>query len=131
MRKLPVLHLCCTLALLATSHAQQPAAPPSDSKALMLAAAKLNNLASADAKPWHIKATFQLLDEQGAVTDEGTYEEYWAGPAKFKRIFTGKAFAQTDYGSEKGDMRTDAHGDFPTLLMNARYDLEHYPSRCT
>ncbi len=89
----------------------------------MLAASKINNLTTADTKPWHIKASFQILDDQGAVTDEGTYEEFWADATKFKRIFTGKAFAQTDYGSEKGDMRADAHGDVPTLLMNARYDL--------
>jgi TonB family protein len=100
-----------------------PAALASEAKALMLAASKLNNLATADARPWHIMASFQLFDEQGTVTDEGTYEEFWAGPTKFKRTFTGKAFAQTDYGSEKGDMRVDAHGDVPTLLMNTRYDL--------
>jgi hypothetical protein len=49
-----------------------PAQEPSDPKALMLAASKVNNLATAGTKPWHIKASFQLLDDQGTVIDEGT-----------------------------------------------------------
>lgn len=116
-----ILLSCFSLALLPCILA--PAQEPADPKALMLAASKLNNLATADAKPWHIKASFQLFDDQGAVTDEGIYEEFWAGPTKFKRTFTGKGFAQTDYGSEKDDLRTGAHGDVPPLLISARQDL--------
>ena len=116
-----VLLFCISLALPSCTLAS--AQEPTDPKALMLAASKINNLAAPDAKPWHIRASFQLLDDQGAVTDEGTYEEFWGGYTKFKQIFTGKAFAQTNYGSEKGDLRADAHGDVPLLLMNARQDL--------
>lgn len=89
----------------------------------MLAASKANNLATADAKPWHIKASFQIFDDSGAATEEGTYEEFWSSPTKFKRIFTGKAFAQTDYGSEKGDLRSGAQGNVPLILMSMRRDL--------
>jgi len=90
----------------------------------MLAASKLNNLAAPDAKPWHIKATFQLFDEQGAVTDEGTYEEFWASAFRFKRTFTGKAFSQTAYGSKKGVLLTGAQEE-PDILLVARNNLVH------
>ena len=79
----------------------------------MLAASKLDNLATPDAKPWHIRAAFQIFDEQGVVTDEGTYEESWASAFQFKRTFTGKAFSQSAYGSKKGILIAGAQ-DAPT-----------------
>ena len=124
MRKSIVLSICCGLAWLAICHAQQPAVSASDPKALMLVASKLNNLATPDAKPWHIKATFQLFDEQGAVTDEGTYEEFWASAYQFKRTFTGKSFSETAYGSKKGILITGAQEE-PDILLVARNNLVH------
>lgn len=108
------------------SHSQQPPSPspePTDGRELMMAARKLNNLAAADVKPWHIKATFQLFDEKGVVTDEGTYEESWASPFQFKRTFTGKTFSQTAYGSKQGVLLANATGDTPDLLLAARNSL--------
>jgi TonB family protein len=96
---------------------------PSDPKALMLAASKLNNLTASDSKPWHIKASFQLLDDQGVVTDEGTYEEFWAGPKQNKIIYTAKTFARTDYINEKGDFVAGLEGTLPNNLISARNDL--------
>ena len=90
----------------------------------MLAASRLNNLATPDAKPWHIKAAFQLFDEQGVVVDEGTYEEFWASAFQFKRTFTGKAFSETAYGSKKGVLLAGAEEE-PDLLLVARNNLVH------
>lgn len=89
----------------------------------MLAASRVNNLTSSDMKPWHIKASYQLLDDKGSVTDEGTYEELWVGPTKFKRTFSGKSFTQTDYGTDKGVMRSGSHEDVPSLLAYLRREL--------
>ncbi len=89
----------------------------------MLAARKLNNLAAADVKPWHIKATFQLFGDDGVVTEEGTYEEFWASPFQFKRTFTGKSFSQTAYGSQKGVLLASTTGETPDLLLAARNNL--------
>ena len=114
---------CLSTAAPAQEAAGSSAAASSDPKALMSAASKINNLAGADVKPWHIKASFQFLDEQGKVTDEGTYEEFWAEPKRFKRIFIGKAFAETTYGSDKGDLRAGANGTVPNLLLDVRRDL--------
>jgi len=42
---------------------------PSDPKALMLLAAQSNGLTGADIKPWHLKATYKVLDADGKATD--------------------------------------------------------------
>jgi TonB family protein len=100
-------------------------AEPKDPKELMLAAARMNNLADATGKPWHLKASFQLFDEQGTVTDEGTYEEFWAGRQKARRIFSGKIFSGTEFTTDKGEFRTSLQGEIPLLLVNARQNLLH------
>ena len=98
-------------------------ATQTDPKALMLRASELNNLTSEGTKPWHLKASFQLLDEQGNASDEGTYEEFWAGPKKSKYIFAGKAFTQTSYSTDKGEFREPSQAQAPVLLNTARRDL--------
>ena len=99
--------LFCLAALIATStlsfaQAPTPAALPTDPKELMLLAAKSNGLTGGDIKPWHLKATYKTLDEQGNVKDQGTYEEFWISPKKFKRSITGAAFTLYEYGTENG-----------------------------
>lgn len=114
------------LLLALPSRSQQPSNPSpeaSDPKELMMAARELNNLAASGVKPWHIKATFQLFDEQGAISDEGTYEEFWATPTRFKRIFSGKNFSQTAYGSPEGVLLSNPKGETPELLLAARNNL--------
>jgi len=88
---------------------------PSDPKELMALASRLNNLTDMDTKPWHLRATFKLLDDQGNATDEGTYEEFWASPKKSKVTYTGSKFTRTDYRTEQGLLR--AGGDLPSGLI--------------
>jgi TonB family protein len=88
----------------APDNAAPAAAMPSEPKELMLLAAKTNGLTGDDVKPWHLKASWKMLDKKGSITDQGSYEEFYVRPTKFKRIFAGKAFTQTEYGTEKGIM---------------------------
>ncbi len=90
---------------------------------LMLLGAKENGLEGDDAGPWHLKASFTALDEEGNVTDAGTYEEYWVNSTKYKRMFAGKAFTQTDYGTEKNIMRVGLREPAPLLLEEARREF--------
>jgi TonB family protein len=90
---------------------------------LMLLGAKENGLDGDDVGPWHLKASFTALDEEGNVTDAGTYEEYWVSSTKYKRMFTGKAFTQTDYGTEKSIMRVGLLEPAPVLLEEARREF--------
>lgn len=98
----------------------------------MLQAAKLNGLTGDDIKPWHLKATWTQLDPDGKTTDQGTYEESWVSPTKYKRTFTGNTPSVTEYGSEKGEMRTGANQVFSILLLNAQHDfVEPLPTEKT
>jgi TonB family protein len=105
----------------ATAQATQPA--PTDSKEIMLQAAKLNGLTGENVKPWHLKATYELLGDDGKPADQGTYEEFWVSSTKYKRTYTGVNLTQTDYGSDKGELRAGAHGDVPAMLVAAGQDL--------
>lgn len=82
----------------------------------MIQAANMNGLAGSDVKPWHLRATFTLFDGNGNVIDHGTYEEFWASPTKFKSTFAGLAFNQTNYGSNKGTLRSGTH-ELPSELV--------------
>jgi len=64
--------------------------------------ASLNGLAAADQHPWHLVVTYDQFDEDGDNIHSGTYEEYWVGPKKFKRIYKSDTFNQADYATEKG-----------------------------
>jgi TonB family protein len=104
-----------------TTKAAQPT--PSDPKELMLQAAKLNGLMGDDIRPWRLKANYELLGDDGKPTDQGTYEEFWVSPTKYKRIYTGNDLTQTNYGSDKGELRAGAHGEVPAILVAAGQDL--------
>jgi TonB family protein len=99
------------------------AAMPSDPRELMLLAARTNGLTGDDVKPWHLKATWKSLDEKGSITDQGTYEEFWVSPIKYRRTFTGTAFTQTDYGTTKGLLRTGTENGAPNLVTELRRQL--------
>jgi TonB family protein len=115
------------VALSGSVHAQDPPASPpagsSDPFALLVRASKLNNLAVDDVQPWHIKASIQLFNDQGSPSGEGTYEEFWVGPKKFKRIFIGKEFSETRYGGEQGDLHADVRGTVPQLVYSVQREL--------
>ena len=74
-----------------------PAPLPSDPSALLDLARQKNGLAGPDVHPWHIHGTYKVYSEKGNPMSEGIYEEWWLGPAKYKRSFTSSIFTQTDY----------------------------------
>jgi TonB family protein len=122
------------LATLFASWSQEPSTAGADKSAaiapgaqsandLMVLAAKENGLGGEDAAPWHLKASYTLTDESGKVTDEGTYEEFWVSSTKYKRIYAGNAFSQTDYGTDKNTMRVGSKEPVPVLLEQARREF--------
>lgn len=93
-----------TAAVVATA-ASVPAIPK-DPKNLMLMAAKLNGLASTGSHPWHVKANYQIFDADGKPKDKGTFEEWWAGPEKWKVRYTSNGFNQVRYRTGKKTLMT-------------------------
>ncbi|HEV2614973.1 MAG TPA: hypothetical protein VGU63_00035 [Candidatus Acidoferrales bacterium] len=68
--------------------------------------AALNGLQSTDAHPWHIIITYDQFDEDGDNVHSGTYEEFWAGPKEYKRIYRSDDFNHIDYATDRGLFRT-------------------------
>lgn len=64
--------------------------------------AALNGLQSTDLRPWHIVVAYDQFDEDGDNIHSGVYEEYWAGPKKYKRIYKSDNLSQTDYATDRG-----------------------------
>ncbi len=54
-------------------------------------AAKVNGLYGDNLKPWHLRVSYKLLDPSGGPTDQGSIEEFWAGPKVWKLTITGSA----------------------------------------
>lgn len=82
---------------------------PSDPAALLALGAKKNGLQNLQT-PWHLKATYQLLDEKGSVRETGTMEEFYESDKSYKLSYSSPSFTQTDYSSESGLFRTGDPG---------------------
>jgi TonB family protein len=88
------------------SAASAPAEPmPTDPAALLALAAKKNGLQNAGTAPLHVKATYQLLDDSGAVTETGTFEEFRVSAKRYKLIYSSPSLSQTDYSTDAGLFR--------------------------
>jgi len=101
----------------ATSQAPSGAPAPIDAKPLALAAGATNGVAVSDAKPWHIKISYTLNTPDGKPVSQGTFEEFWAGPSRYKRIFASPAFNQVEFGTADGPRRTGTPDSPPADLQ--------------
>jgi TonB family protein len=79
--------LLCSVGLPQTTPDSVPRSPQ-DAKSLFLQAVKANGLSGDDLKPWHLKVSYRLLDVSGQPADQGTIEEFWAGPKLGRLIIT-------------------------------------------
>lgn len=73
-----------------------------DPDALFAAALANNGLASDDLKPWHLKASYDILDHTNEVIATGVFEEWWAAKDKWKRSYTGPHYSGTEYHLPEG-----------------------------
>jgi len=77
-----------------------------DPQDLMEVAAKINGLNGLIAQPWDLKVSFNALGAEGYLLDQGTYEETWIGPLKFKRSLIGATHTLSDFGTAQGTLRS-------------------------
>jgi hypothetical protein len=68
---------------------------------LLLEARKQNGLAGST-RPWHVRAQFELFDEQGKRKDGGTFEEWWFAPKSYKSVYISDSIKQTDVATDAG-----------------------------
>lgn len=75
---------------------------PKDAKSLLSFLGSANGLDTSGAHAWHLKLAYDHFDSDGDNDSSGVFEEFWAGPKKFRRIYTSDGFNQTQVGSEHG-----------------------------
>jgi len=81
----------------------------SDPRDLMKLGAKINGLNGLNGQPWNLRVRFKALGENGYLMDQGTYEETWFSPTKFKRSLIGAAQSLSDFGTSIGTLRSDGN----------------------
>lgn len=96
---------------------------PKSPKDLMALAAKSNGLTGSDIQPWHLKASFTILDDQGNPSEKGTYEEYWASQHQYKIVYANGGYNQVEYGTDAGLKRSGANTLPPALFRRASSEL--------
>jgi TonB family protein len=70
---------------------QTPATPPGqmkDPRAILAAAEPYYDFSDPALKPFHLKATYQLYDEKGKPTEQGTFEIWRVSPRVYRRTWT-------------------------------------------
>ncbi len=99
-------------------HAQE------DLHARLEQAAKNSQLDAEGLKPWHLKLEVQLLNQKGQADATEILEEWWAGPQKDKRVYSG-AYSGAELRIADGFFRSgDASGP-PYLMEQMRNDVVH------
>lgn len=86
---------------------------PQDPAALMRLASQVDGLHSPNLKPWHLHATFMILDEKKDSKDQGTWEEWWAGEKEYKIHYVSSEFDQTRYVTHDGWFAVGDGGEPP------------------
>jgi TonB family protein len=72
-------------------------------------------------KPWHLKATYQLYDDAGKPTEQGTYEFWRVSPQVHRSSWTRKSATYTDWHTADGKVAHQATGE---ALNFFEYKLE-------
>lgn len=87
---------------LAQSSPASTAYSPGNPQGVLAAAAPHYDFSSPSLKPWHLKATYQLYDEKGKPSEQGTFEYWWASPAVYRATWTRGGQHHTDWHTADG-----------------------------
>lgn len=96
---------------------------PSDPKELVLLAAKSNGLLGDEIQPWHLKASFKILDKKGAVEKQGIVEEFWSGTQKARLTYTVAGESQTTYWTAEGISRSGTLSEIPSSASEIQGEI--------
>jgi len=123
MRVLPfcALYLAVMLPGFAQTAANNGPGLPTDPREVFAAAAPFYDFTSAELKPWHLKATYQLYDEKGKPGEQGTYEYWWASPKVYRSTWTRPSATHTEWHTADGK---HAHQDIGEPLNFFEYKLQ-------
>lgn len=94
---------------------------PKDPRAIFAAAAPFYDFNDATLKPWHLKATYQLYDQDGKPTAQGTYEYWWVSPKVYRRTWSRPGVTHTDWHTADGKIAHQVTGE---RLQYFEYNLQ-------
>jgi TonB family protein len=94
---------------------------PKDAREILAAATPFYDFTSPELKPWHLKATYQLYDEKGKPSEQGTYEYWWVSPQVYRSTWTRPGATHTEWHMASGK---HAHQDSGEALKFFEYKLQ-------
>lgn len=68
-----------------------------DPRAILAEAAPFYDFNDPALKPFHLKATYQLYDENGKPSEQGTFEYWWASPKVHRASWSRPSATRTDW----------------------------------
>jgi TonB family protein len=101
-RLFSVFILVATLQGFSQTAATTEPALPQEPRAIFAAAAPFYDFTDAALKPWHLKATYQLYDDNDKPTEQGTYEYWWVSPKVYRSTWTRPGATHTDWHTADG-----------------------------
>jgi TonB family protein len=111
----PLYFCALSLAVLLPGFAQTAANAgsnlPTDPREIFEAAAPFYDFTSPELKPWHLKATYQLYDEKGKPSEQGTYEYWWASPQVYRSTWTRPSATHTEWHTAEGNIAHQNTGE--------------------
>lgn len=75
---------------------------PKDPRAVFANAEQLYDFSDPSLKPWRLKATYQLYDDKGSPTEQGTFEYWWASPKVYRSTLSRSGVPHTDWHTADG-----------------------------
>jgi TonB family protein len=93
------------LAAFAASAQDTPTPQPGqlkDPRAILAAAAPYYDFNDPALKPWHLKATYQLYDENGKPSEQGTFEYWWSSPKVHRVSWTRPGATRSEWHTADG-----------------------------
>ncbi len=105
--------LCLGVAFQGFGQTSAPAAPalPKAPRAIIDAAAPFYDFTDPALKPWHLKAAYQLYDEKGDPTEQGTYEYWWVSPKLYRSTWRRPGATHTDWHTADGKHAYQSTGE--------------------
>ena len=104
MRSQLLFALCLLAGVSALAQASAKSSPPlpKDPRALFAAAAPFYDFSDPALKPWHLKVSYQLYDDKGKPTEQGTFEYWWASPKVYRVTLSRPGVSHTDWYTADG-----------------------------
>ena len=103
---------------------------PKGPSEILAAAAPFYDFSSPELKPWHLKASYQLYDDQGKPTDQGVWEFWWMSPKVHRSTWTRSGAEHTEWSTALGALyRKDSGSPLRYFEREMQRILFPFPTR--